>query len=195
MKHRERLAQETRKVVADAARLVFADHGYVQTTVGVIAEASGVPQQTIYSSFGSKPEILEEIRRRWIEESDVAALHAAAMALTSPAERLARAAHWTRRQFELGHDVITVYQEAARADQRAAEAWKAALTFREAAIRRLIEPMSPDLDAGVSTDWAVDLYVAITVPEIYGELVIARGWTPEAYEEWLTSALTAELLA
>jgi AcrR family transcriptional regulator len=194
MKHRDRLAQETRARVAAAARILFAEAGYVQTSVGAISAASGVPEQTIYSSFGNKPAILEEVRLGWIAEAGVAALHAEAMQLTSAPERLARAAHWTRRQFELGHDVIAVYQEAARTDPRAEEAWRQALEFREAAVRTLLRPIASAFRPGLTTRRAVDLYVALTVPEIYRELVVSRGWRPAAYEEWLSSALTAALL-
>lgn len=195
MKHRERLAQETRHRVAAAARRLFAEHGYVQTSVGAIATAAGVPEQTIYSSFGTKPAILEEVRVRWIEESQVAALHAAAMELPSPGERLASAAHWTRRQFELGYDVIAVYEEAARTDPRAAQAWRQALTFREAAVRVLLDSVAASLRPGLSRRRALDLYVALTVPDVYRELVVSRGWSPAAYEEWLAGALTSSLLA
>lgn len=194
MKHRERLAQETRHRVAAAARDLFAERGYVQTSVGAIADAAGVPEQTIYSSFGSKPAILEEVRRRWIEAANVAALHAEAMQLDSPQERLARAAHWTRRQFELGHDVIAVYQEAARSDERAAEAWAAALAFREKSLEPLIASLAPALRPGLSRRKARDLYIALTVPEIYRELVVGRSWRAAAYEEWLASALTSAIL-
>lgn len=194
MKHRDRLAQETRARVAAAARRLFAEHGYVQTSVAAIAEASGVPEQTIYSSFGNKPAILEEVRLRWIEEADVAALAAAAMELDDARERLIRAAHWTRRQFELGHDVIAVYQEAASTDARAADSWRRALAFREAAVERLLQPMAGSLRPGLSARRALDLYVALTGPEIYRELVVSRRWSPAAYEEWLASALTSALL-
>lgn len=194
MKHRDRLAAETRARVAAAARILFAEAGYVQTSVGAISEASGVPEQTIYSSFGNKPAILEEVRLGWIAEAGVAALHAEAMQVPSAPERLARAAHWTRRQFELGHDVIAVYQEAARTDTRAEEAWRQALTVREAAVRALLQPIASVFRAGLTTRRAVDLYVALTVPEIYRELVVSRGWRPAAYEKWLSSALTAAIL-
>lgn len=194
MKHRERLAQETRNRVARAARRLFAAHGYVQTSIGAIASESGVPEQTIYSSFGSKPAILELVRLNWIKEADVAALYAEASGLSDPRERLARAAHWTRRQFEVGHDVIVVYQEAARSDPRAADAWRRALEYREAAVRRLLEPMARSFRPGLSRRHALDLYVAVTVPEIYRELVVERRWRPAAYEEWLAAGLSSALL-
>jgi AcrR family transcriptional regulator len=165
------------------------------TTIEAIATRSQVPVQTIYSAFGAKPAILEEVRRVWILDTEVAELYAAAMRLRDPRARLARAAHWTRRQFELGHDVIAVHEEAARLDPRVARSWRAALTGRETAIVALIRPLSADLRPGLSVRGAVDVYVALTLPEIYRTLVVERSWSLQRYEAWLARALALELLA
>lgn len=193
--HRQRLASATRAIVAAAARKLFAERGYVGTTIEAISAASQVPIQTIYSAFGGKAAILEEVRQEWIAASQVANLHAEAMALPDPVERLRRAAHWTRRQFELGSDVILVHQEAARTDARAEAAWIAALAVREAALRQLIQSIKPHLRRGLSARNALDVYVALTLPEIYRSLVAERGWSADRYERWLGGALIRELLA
>lgn len=193
--YRQRQAQETRRRVAAAARSLFAAHGYVATTMDAIAAASEIPVQTIYSSFGTKAAVLEEVRRRWIEESAVAELYAAALHVRDPRDRLARAAHWTRRQFELGHDVIAMYQEAARVDPRVADAWREALRGREVAVRRLLESLAGELASALSQKQALDLYIALTLPEFYRELVVSRGWRPARYESWLALALAWALLA
>jgi AcrR family transcriptional regulator len=191
---RQRQAQLTRTKVTAAARRLFAQQGYMTTTIEAIATRSRVPVQTIYSAFGAKPAILEEIRRQWILETEVAELHAAAMRVRDPSARLVRAAHWTRRQFELGHDVIAVHEEAARQDLRVARSWRAALTGREGAIVALIRPLSANLRPGLSVRGAVDVYVALTLPEIYRTLVIERSWSLRRYEAWLARALALELL-
>jgi AcrR family transcriptional regulator len=192
--HRQRQAQATREAVAAAARRLFADRGYVATTVEAIAEEADIPMPTIYSAFGAKPAILEEVRRLWIRDSEVAELHAEAMMLPDARARLSRAAHWTRRQFELGYDVIAMHQDAARADPRVAETWRMALAGRETAVGELLRPLSQEFKPGLSPTGALDLYVALTVPEIYRTLVVERGWTVERYENWLAAALIRELL-
>ena len=114
--------------------------------------------------------------------------------LSDASARLTRAAHWTRRQFELGFDVIAVHQEAAIADQRVAETWRSALAGRESAVRELLRPLSRDLRAGLSAAAALDLYVALTLPQVYRTLVVERGWSLDPYERWLATALNQELL-
>lgn len=184
--HRQRQAQATRDAVASAARQLFAERGYTSTTIEAISQAARVPSQTIYSAFGSKPAILEHIREMWVAETEVRELGARALTLPNPADRLRQAAHWTRRQFELGSDVITMYQEAARSDPRVAKTWAGVLRGRERAIREVLAPFAKQD--------SLDLYITLTLSEIYRSLVLERGWTPSRYETWLAQVLIQELL-
>ncbi|HEX9043530.1 MAG TPA: helix-turn-helix domain-containing protein [Candidatus Limnocylindrales bacterium] len=193
--HRARQALATRRAVAAAARRLFAERGYTATTIEAISTAAEIPVQTIYSAFGSKRAILEEVRVAWIEESDVAALHAAALATPDPRARLRAAAHWTRRQFELGHDVIAAYQEASRVDEEAAAVWRRALRGREEALRQLVDSLGDAVRRELSPRRALDAYIALTLPELFGTLVVDRDWTPDDYERWLADCLERELLA
>jgi AcrR family transcriptional regulator len=192
--HRGRQTLLTRQIVMAAARGLFAERGYTGTTVEAISQAAAVPVQTIYSSFGNKRTILEEIRVAWIRETDIAESYAAAMATPRLADRLRLCAHWTRRQFQLGHDVIAAYQEAARVDPEAARTWKAALTGREAGLTRMVRSARADLRPGLSAKRAVDVLIAITAPESFRTLVLERAWTPDQFEDWLGRTLVQALV-
>ena len=192
--HRQRQAKATRSAVAAAARTLFAEHGYTSTTIEAISDAAEIPVPTIYSAFGNKPAILEEVRRQWIAEADVEKLHRQALAAPDVQRRLRLAAHWTRRQFELGYDVIAIYQEAARADPRVAAVWRQVMSFREAAVSDLLESLSGHLRPPLTLTQALDLYVAWTLPEVYRTLVLERSWSPNKYERWLGELLARELL-
>jgi AcrR family transcriptional regulator len=192
--HRQRQAKATRSAVAAAARTLFAEHGYTSTTIEAISDAAEIPVPTIYSAFGNKPAVLEEVRQHWIAEADVERLHRQALAVPDLQRRLHLAAHWTRRQFELGYDVIAVYQEAARADPRVAAVWRQVMSFREAAVSDLLESLSGHLRPPLTLTQALDLYVAWTLPEVYRTLVLERSWSPNKYERWLGELLARELL-
>ena len=192
--HRHRQAQATRETVASAARRLFAKQGYVATTMEAISEAAGIPVPTIYSAFGNKPAILEEVRRLWIAASDVENLHRQALVTPTVANRLRLAAHWTRRQFEFGYDIISIYQEAARADPRVAVVWRRVMLRREAAVSELLESLKGRLRSGLSLSQALDLYVSWTLPEVYRTLVLERGWPCRRYENWLAELLIREFL-
>jgi AcrR family transcriptional regulator len=191
--YRQRQAQSTRDRIASTARRLFADRGYPATTIEAIADAAGIPVQTIYSSFGSKRAILEAIRRFWVADSDEEELYLQAITLHAPRSRLRMAAHWTRRQFELGFDVIVMYQEAARNDPRVAAVWREAQAGRERALALLVASLEGDLRPGLGTSHALDLLMASTLPETYRTLA-DRGWSADAFEEWLSDLLVWELL-
>ena len=193
-RHRQRQAQATREAVALAARRLFAEQGYVGTTIEAISDAAEIPVPTIYSAFGNKPAILEEGRRLWITETDVENLHRRAVTTPDVQKRLRLAAQWTRRQFELGYDVISVYQEAARGDPRVAAVWRKVMLRREAAVSELLESMRGRLRSGLTLRQAVDVYVTWTLPEVYRTLVLERGWSPNKYERWLADLLIREFL-
>jgi len=55
---RERKAQETRQVIADAALRLFEEHGYEQTSMELIAETAGVGTSTLYRYYPTKDSTL-----------------------------------------------------------------------------------------------------------------------------------------
>jgi len=104
------------------------------------------------------------------------------------------AAALQRRQFELMYDVIAIYQEAARVDAQIDRAQRTILANRERAFRRHLTSISARLTPRITVDQAVDIYLALVLPEVYRTLVLERGWTPDRYETWLGDALVDQLL-
>jgi AcrR family transcriptional regulator len=190
--HRARQAQATKDQVARAARRLFAEQGYVATTIAAISTAAEIPAQTIYSAFGNKPEILREIARIWIADAETRRLAREALTVEDSAERLRRAAHWQTRQFETGNDVIQIYQEAARADARMAEEMHRIWTAREQETRKFLASFDGAL--ALPTERALDIFLACTATEIYRLLVLDRDWSLTEYETWLGDTLVSQLL-
>lgn len=63
MSLRERKKKSTRRSILAAARFLFFTGGYEATSMGMIAEESGVAVGTIYNYFSSKAHIMVEINR------------------------------------------------------------------------------------------------------------------------------------
>lgn len=162
------------------------------TTIAAIAEAADIPAPTIYSAFGNKKKILDEVLELWIRGTGVRADHEDALRHPEPAERLRRLAGWNTRQFAQGLDVIETYEDAARADPDMMRAWRRMLAGREGATREFLGSMEADLAVGL--DDAVDLFVALTQPGTYRRLVVERGWTTDRFARWLGDLFIAQLL-
>lgn len=193
--HRQRQALATKEQIGAAARALFADRGYVATTITAIAEAADIPVQTIYSAFGSKAAILKDVTQRAVAALDTFQQHDEARADPDPARGLRRVAGLQRAQFEAMYDVITVTLEAVRTDPEIAEQFRRIMASREQAFRHHIEAIAPHLAPGMTVDEALDIYVTLVLPEIYQSLVIDRGWDAGRYEAWLADNLVRQLLA
>jgi AcrR family transcriptional regulator len=192
--HRQRQAEATKDQIARAARALFAEHGYAATTIAAIATAADIPVQTVYSALGSKARILERITGQWMAESQTVPLAEAYLREPDPREQLRLLAALNRRQLDLGSDVIAIYQEAARAEASMAQTLHQVLAAREREIRKLVKAVMAQRGAGPNLDEALDITLALTLPEVYRTLVGERGWSPSRYETWLAESLAAQLL-
>jgi hypothetical protein len=70
-----------------------------------------------------------------------------------------------------------------------ANVWAAVLKQRDAAITRLVGSLVASLKPALDAKTAVDLVWALERPEVFRELVIVRGWSPDRYEAWLAQTL------
>jgi AcrR family transcriptional regulator len=192
--HRQRQALETRRLIVDTARSLFLEQGYAVTTIEAIASRAGVSVSTVYSGFGSKRGILRAIREAWHQESHIRDATYATPPETDPSTRLDRLAHATRRQWETGADVISIYQGAAAADRDAASELAMALQGRRTGFDTLAASLHHDLRPGLSADEAAAVLRAICLPEVHAELVGQSGWSEDAYEAWLAATLKSVLL-
>ena len=192
--HRQRQARDTRNRVVAAARALFAQFGYAATTIQAIAAESGVAVPTIYDAFKSKRGILEAARLAMLEESQIPELMAEAHREPDPGRKLDLAARWVRQQMERSYDVIQAFREASRADPDAAADHRRILDRRARSLRGFIATLKPALAPGISPRTATDLLWAFSNEELYRELVVERGWSPDRYEQWLARTIRAQLL-
>lgn len=90
---RERKRREMYRRITEAGLKLFSVHGYEETTLDAIAEASGIARRTFFHYFASKDEIIlawqkalpdelgAEIRRQGAKDSPLATIYAALTAL------------------------------------------------------------------------------------------------------------------
>ena len=187
-------AQVTRTRIADAARTLFSTRGYGSTTLTAIASEAGVAVQTVYAVYGSKAGILRALRDAVLRQPDAEALFEEALRQRDPDGQLHLFASSIRQRWEHGHDVVAIHQDAAATDPTIRREVEAVLAIRRNGIGRLAGSLEPALAPGVGVARATAILDALTLPEVYAELVGVQGWTPDEFEAWLDLTTLQQLL-
>ena len=197
---RTRLA---RRAVVDAAKELFAERGYGATTVNAISERSEVPAPTVYRLFTSKLGILKAL----IDVSIVGDDEAVAMsdrphvrsllADPNPSRQLAG---FVRLAAQINERTTAIYRtlaNAAASDPGAAALLEQLTLQRQGGQVRIARSLARanTLRPGLRQRDAADIIHALMSPEVYGLLVVDRGWPVARYESWLTQTLVDQLLA
>jgi AcrR family transcriptional regulator len=192
----------TKREVVEAARQLFVDQGYPATTVGQIAERSGVPQATLYRLFPNKRAILkmlvdvtlggddEDIEFRQRTEVQEA------FAMADPAEMLRAFAGVLRRLMDRSAAMQQVLATSAVVDREAAEMLDVVRQQRHTGQGRIVQELARRnaLPAGLTPEAATDIVYTLMSPEVHRILTVERAWSADQYEEWLADAMTRLLL-
>jgi AcrR family transcriptional regulator len=202
VKTRKQLAaEETQRVIVEAAARLFLEHGYHATSIGRIAAEAGVAVQTIYNAVGSKRDLLSRVL-------DLAAAGERGPApvpqfMRKQAERerdprriIAQLVEFWRGALPRTAPVFRMIREAAAADP------EIAVLERDRATQRLrnygqAAQLLADRDAlrpGMTIDGAAAAIFALGHPETYRALVLDGDWDDDAWSGWLQATLEAALL-
>lgn len=195
LNRREVAAAQTRREILQAARRLFAERGYANTSVQQIAEASGAAVQTIYSSVGSKAALVLALNDLIDEEADVAQLAADLLKETDPARLIAKGVHLTRRLNERCGDLIQVLLSAEPSEPEAAAAIADGMRRHEQGASGLAQRLRElgALRAGMTPDRGAAVFSMMTSAASWRQLTRGAGWTFDEGEAWLAASL-AELL-
>jgi AcrR family transcriptional regulator len=161
---RERKKQQTRRAISDAATQLFMTNGFDNTTLGEVAEAAGVSEQTVLNYFSAKTDL-------FFDEEDWYGGPPQAIRQTGPAESAGAAVlHWyladLHHRHAEGHlDRLAVYMQAIAASENLRRRRLDDLARLTAALQAALEDLTSDehpweahLDAAMITS-------AITVAE------------------------------
>lgn len=189
-------AEATRQAIVQAARTLFAQHGYQATTIQVIAQQAGVAVPTLYATFGSKAAILSALVKSAGADESIRAMARAVFAEPDPRRQLHLAARVMRSIHEYDADIEDLLWQAGGGDPDLAAVWRQShqqqLT-RQGELMGMIA-QNGALKPGLTTEMATDILWFLGSPESYRLLVRERGWTPQHYEDWLGATATALLL-
>jgi AcrR family transcriptional regulator len=151
-----------------------------------------VSPRTVYATFGTKKAILGAICEEWLMEAGVMEAIATGMAEPDLRGRLLLVARTSRRQWEADRGVRWMLGSAAASDAEVARMiWT---DDRARSFHQLVEGLEGQLRDGIDGKRAGALIRALSAAEVYSELVEGEGWTPAAYEAWLSGLLMDVLL-
>lgn len=194
--------RRTRAAVVEAARALFLERGYAATTIEAISAESDTPQATVYRLFASKLGILKAVLDVSIGGDDQAVAVAdrpqvrALLADDDPRSQVAGFAALLRGLMQRAAPMHRILADAARSDEDAAELLAEIARQRQSGQERIARSLArtKSLRAGLRERDAADVIHALASPEVYGLLVLDRGWSGERYETWVRDLLTEQLL-
>jgi AcrR family transcriptional regulator len=199
---RRESADQTRERVLAAAREQFLLRGFASATVAEIAAAAGVAPQTLYSSVGSKAELLRQVMHVAIagdhlpvavaERPFTDAIHAE----PDGRRKLALYARRLRPALERTAVLDGVVRAAADADPAVAALSRELDDQRVLGMRMFAGHLQSSgvLRRGITVDRAADILSAHMDPRLYLWLVSYRGWSGRQYETWYTQITSAALI-
>jgi AcrR family transcriptional regulator len=193
---REVAAAETRREILRAARRLFAEHGYTNTSIHQIADESGVAVQTIYSSIGSKAALVLALNDLIDAEADVSGLAAEVMQENDPHQLIAKGVHLTRQLNQRCGDVIRVLLSAEPAEPDAAAAVADGMRRNQEGANGLANRLGSlgALRTGMNAQHAATVFAMMTSPANWRQLTQNADWSFDEAEAWLTDSLSQLLL-
>lgn len=188
-------AQATHREIVQAARRLFAKHGYAGTTIVDIAREAGVAIQTIYSSAGSKHALLRELNDLIDEEAGVAELEAQMAAANDPRQMLRLCVRLSRQVIERCGDIIATVIAASGSEPEMAAILEEGRRRHRAGMQRVAEALSQSgaLRRELSADAAGRYMAVLTSNETYLSLGRDFGLSFDGAEAWACTTLEALL--
>jgi AcrR family transcriptional regulator len=188
--------------VLAAARGLFVSRGYAGTSMRAIADAAGVPVQTVELAFSTKRALLAAAIEATAAGTDRTVPAAdrpwarATAASSDPFELLSRHAMNVRATLERISGLVNVLRAAAANDPELTQLSSDLDARRLAEARAVVTELANRgaLRAELNVGEAIDVLWLLQEPLTYERLVIARGWSPAMYQTWLVEAAARLLL-
>lgn len=199
---RQAQAAATRSHLIAAATELFAERGFLGTTMADVAARAGVSTPMVYAVFETKAKLLaaaigaavrgdnadEPLRERADWKDMLASADGQLMI-----ERFAVVQHSVNARV---WSLIEAARAAAASDPGIAELVTAGARNRWSDCRSVAAALADkrQLRPGVTIDQAADLLWSMCSSELYRMLVVERAWTPYACQQWVAEALGVRLL-
>jgi AcrR family transcriptional regulator len=185
-----------------AARALLEERGFAATTIEEVARQAGVSAVSIYKRFGTKAALVKEVFDVTIagdDEQVAVADREGAQRIREESDvrtKLRLYAEGAAARAERSAGVQLALRNGAPADPAIDELWQRLQAERLAGMTMLARHLvaTDQLRSGIEVDEVRDvLWTCISV-EVYDLLVLQRGWTRNAYVDWMARTLIASVI-
>jgi AcrR family transcriptional regulator len=185
---RRQRAAQTRRRMLDAAITCFTTAGYDGTTMAQIAKQAGVAVQTLYFTFHTKAQLLQQTLDR--------AVLGDAPPIPPPQTQWYQAMQAQPAiRPALEHLVSGASQIMQRVAPGVAEVWANAERLRLDGYRAIIALLAAKqpLAAHHTPDTAADVLFVLLGPDTFRAFTQGRGWPLSQWQAWVTTTLERDL--
>lgn len=193
---RDEYADQTRRAVVDAARVLFAQRGYFATTVSEIAAAARVSAGTVYQQCGGKQGLLRTLMDSWttapLVQETLDSVNAAG-SLDTALRALADSYLEFWRQFD---DIVQLVAATAAHDAEATEALTHAIIRHRTALHEIAQKIRElgDFSGSFTDEDFADIALYHYGPQNgYHFTVTVLGWTEERAHDFLSAQFAHSL--
>lgn len=185
-------AQETRRRILAAARLLFATKGYGSTTVEAVAAEAGVAIQTVYQAFRNKAALATA---QLDALDDVGGLRELRVVLDdpegTPAAHCRAGARFLRRLYESSGGILLAAQAAGPAEPELWRILRGGLARHAAGISGLTKAWQAAgaLRSDISQKEAAAIVATVSGFEVHHRLRNDWRWSAGRYEAWLARSI------
>ena len=199
---RQEQARQNRRAVLEAARRLFLERGFADTTVPAVAAEAGVSVETVYKAFANKAGLLKAVFDVAIvgDDEPVPMLQREFVrrnrAEPDPRRKLLMYGEHLAQAGPRAAALQLLARAAAASDRDAAGVWEQIKAERPAGMTEFARDLHQGghLSDDISLEEARDVLWTYNSPELYDLLVLQRGWTNDRYGRWVADALIAALL-
>ena len=195
-------AARTRAGIGEAARALFLERGFSDTTITAIAERAGVAPETVYSIYRTKAGLLDAVVRAAVRRDDEPEVPVERswvkrlLRLLDVAARIIGFARHTAQTTELTSPIYAIIASAGTSDDEIAALQQSLLDMRFEGQREIMIALArgKSLRPGLTAEQAADTFSALASPELHHLLTAKRGWSQRRYARWLEQTVKAALL-
>lgn len=199
---RQAQARVTKLQIVEAARVLFMERGYAGATIEAIAGQAGVSQETVYSIFKNKRNVLSFLLDISLggDDQPVKILDRpepqAVMRNPNQHQQITMFARNITDILVRASPIFEIMHYAAKTEPDIAELVQHLYDERMQNMIRFASSVSVNgtLKDGMDAIQAGEIVWTLTSPEVFQLLTVNRRWNKDKYIQWLTTSLVRLLL-